>query len=203
LRLTGRRCVVVGGGAVATRRIVSLTRAGAQIVVVAPEVTPQIQDLAAAGGLMLERRRFQPADLDGAFLTMAATDDPVVNGAVAAAAQEYGVLVTVADDSAPSDFSVPALVRRKDITLSVSTGGRSPAFTRHLREQLEAWLTEDRCILLELATELRRDVRAAGRTVAPEIWQRAINDDRVAEALAAGDRQGARRMMFETLMAGR
>lgn len=203
LQLTGRRCVVVGGGGVATRRVTGLTRAGAEIVVVAPAVSPEIEALAAAGGLHLERRPFSPADLDGALLAMAATDDPVVNRQVAEAGRERGVLVTVADDSAPSDFSVPALVRRRGITLAVSTGGRSPAFARHLREQLDGWLTDERCALLELATELRRDVRSAGRTVDPEVWQRAIDDEQVRAALVSGDRAGARRRLFELLMAGR
>ena len=203
LRLTGRRCLVVGGGAVATRRIVGLTRSGAEVVVIAPDVTPEIEGLVATGGVSLEQRPFQPSDLDGVFMAMAATDSPLVNRTVAEAAAERGVLVTVADDSATSDFSVPALVRRRGITLAVSTGGRSPAFARHLREQLDAWLTDARCTLLELATELRRDVRAAGRTVDPDAWQRAIDDDRVANAIAAGDRQGARRRLFEMLMAGR
>jgi siroheme synthase-like protein len=188
---------------VATRRIAGLTRTGAEVVVVAPTVTPEIEALVATGGVTLEQRPFVPADLDGAFLAMAATDDPLVNRAVGEAAAERGILATVADDSATSDFSVPAVVRRKGITLAVSTGGRSPAFARHLREQLDGWLTEARCTLLELATELRRDVRAAGRTVDPDVWQRAIDDARVTEAIAAGDRQDARRRLFELLMAGR
>lgn len=203
LRLAGRRCVVVGGGGVATRRIPSLTRSGAEVIVVAPDVSPEIVALVATGGVTLEQRRFEPADLDGAFLAMAATDDADVNRSVVSAANERGVLVTVADDSAPSDFSVPALVRRKGITLAVSTGGRSPAFARYLREQLDGWLTEDRCTLLEIATELRRDVRSAGRGITPETWQRAIDDAQVSAAIAAGNRQEARRLLFEILMAGR
>lgn len=203
LRLTGRRCVVIGGGSVATRRVVALTRSGAEVVIVAPDVTPEIEALVATGGVQFEQRPFAPTDLDGAFMVMAATDNPIVNRQVAEAANARGIPVTVADDSAPSDFSVPALVRRKGITLAVSTGGRSPAFARYLREQLDEWLSEARCTLLEIAMELRRDVRSAGKTITPEVWKQAINDERVMEALMAGDRQEARHRLFETLMAGR
>src|SRR5581483_10821850 len=96
-------------------------------------------------------------DLDGAFLAVAATDHPDVNRAVAEAARARGVLVNVVDDPAACDFTVPATVRRGDITIAVSTGGRSPAFARHLRQALESWLTDERCSILELAAEVRRD----------------------------------------------
>ena len=203
LRLAGRRCVVVGGGSVATRKIGTLVRSGADVLVVAPEVAPEIEAFAASGGVRIERRPFQPADLDGALLAFAATDRRAVNQAVAQSAEERGVLANVADDPSASDFTNPGLVRRRDITLAVSTGGRSPAFTRFLREQLQDWLTDARCALLELVTEVRRDMRSAGKSLDAERWRRAIEDEEVARAIEAGDREGARRRIFESLMAGR
>ena len=203
LRLAGRRCVVVGGGAVATRKIGTLVRSGADVVVVAPDIAPEIEALAASGGVQIVRRPFRPADLDGALLAFAATDRRDVNEAVAASATERGVLANVADDPSASDFTNPGLVRRRDITLAVSTGGRSPAFARFLREQLQEWLTDTRCALLDVVTEVRRDLRSAGKSLDPERWRRAIDDEQVVRSIEAGDREGARRRLFESLMAGR
>lgn len=203
LRLAGRRCVVVGGGAVAARKVGTLVRSGADVVVVAPEIAPEIEAFVDSGGVRVERRPFEPADLDGALLAFAATDQRDVNRAVAEAADERGVLANVSDDPSASDFNNPGLVRRRDITLAVSTGGRSPAFTRFLREQLQDWLTDARCALLELVAEVRRDMRSAGKSLDSERWRRAIEDEQVARAIEAGDREGARRRIFESLMAGR
>ena len=203
LRVFGRRCVVVGGGQVATRKVAPLVRDGADLVVIAPAVSEEIERLGETGGVKIERRPFEPADLDGAFLAIAATDSRTVNQLVADAARERGVLVNVADDPGACDFTLPAIVRRKDITVAVSTGGRSPAFARYLREQLTDWLTDARLMLLEIMTELRRDLRSAGRSVDSATWKRAIADDEVTRAIAAGDRESARRRLFATLMAGR
>jgi precorrin-2 dehydrogenase/sirohydrochlorin ferrochelatase len=203
LRLAGRPCVVVGGGAVATRKIAGLRQAGADILVVAPDVSPNIARLAEEGALRLVARSFEPGDLDGSILVVAATDARNINRAVAEAARERRILVNVADDPGACDYSVPALVRRKDITLAISTGGRSPAFARNLREQLEAWLTDARCTLLDLLTELRRELKSAGRLPDAPAWQRAIDDPDVMRAIEVGDREGARRHLFVILMAGR
>lgn len=201
LRVYGRRCLVIGGGEVATRKIGALTRDGADLLIVAPEVSEEIQQLERIGGVQVERRPFEPADLDGVFLAIVATDNRAVNWQVVTEARARGVLVNVADDPGACDFIVPAVVRRKDIMLTVSTGGHSPAFSRYLREQLTEWLDDARLLLLELMTELRRDLRSAGRPVTSERWRRAIADARVSQALEAGDREGARRRLFERLMA--
>ena len=203
LKVAGRRCVVVGGGLVATRKVGTLVRSGADVVVVAPEVTPEIESYVASGGVQVEQRAFEPSDLDGAFLAVAATDRRSVNQMVAEAADERGVLANVADDPSRSDFTNPGLVRRRDITLAISTGGRSPAFVRFLREQLQDWLTDARCALLEVMADVRRDLRSGGRPLEPELWRRALEDEQVARSIEAGDREGARRRIFETLMPGR
>jgi len=203
LRLAGRRCVVVGGGAVATRKVGTLVRSGADVLVVAPEVAPEIEALAASDGVRVERRPFEPADLEGALLAFAATDRRAVNQAVVDAAAERGVLVNVADDPPASDFNNPGIVRRRDITLAISTGGRSPAFARFLREQLQDWLSDTRCALLDLVAEVRRDLRSAGKSPDSEGWRRALDDEQVTTAIESGDREGARRRLFQALMAGR
>jgi siroheme synthase-like protein len=201
LKLAGRRCVVVGGGSVATRKVGTLVRSGADVLVIAPDVSPEIESFVPAGGVRIEHRPFEPADLDGALLAFAATDSRAVNQTVTEEAQQRGVLMNVADDPAASDFSNPGLVRRRDITLAVSTGGRSPAFSRFLREQLQDWLTDARCALLELVTEIRRDLRSAGKPQSPERWRRALDDHETNAAMAAGDREAARRRLLKSLLA--
>jgi precorrin-2 dehydrogenase/sirohydrochlorin ferrochelatase len=199
LRLDGRRCVVVGGGSVAARKVNALVGTGADVVVVAQEVVPHLQMLADQGRLLVERRRFEPGDLDGAFLAFAATDDPKVNRAVASAARERGVPVNVADDPAGCDFTVPAVVRRGDVMVAISTGGRSPAFARHLRTDLDRWLTPERCALLDLAADLRHELRADGQAPDAEDWQRALDDPEVQRALTDGDRDAARERLLVAL----
>jgi precorrin-2 dehydrogenase/sirohydrochlorin ferrochelatase len=202
LRLAGRRCVVVGGGSVARRKIEGLIVGEADIVVVAPDVQPEIEDFAKAGTLLLERRAFQPSDLDDAVLAFAATNDRDVNQIVADAAFVRGVLVNVADDPAACDFTVPSVVHRGDVTLTASTGGRSPAFARFLREQLDLWLTDERVGLLDLSTELRRQLRATETSIDAASWRRALADPTVEWALAAGDRDEARRRLLALLFHG-
>lgn len=199
LRLAGRRCVVVGGGTVAARKIEPLVEAGADVLVVAPEIGPVIAALAETGSIRVERRPFEAADLDGASLAIAATDQPSVNRAVAQAARERGVLVNVADDPDSCDFTVPASIRRADVTLAISTDGRSPAFARHLRAELEDWLSPERCALLVLAAEVRHDLRALGPLPDPDAWQRALDDAAVRAALSRGDREGARARLLVAL----
>jgi siroheme synthase-like protein len=127
LDLHGRRCLVVGGGAVAARKIESLLQAGAsEVAVVAPEVRAEIADLATAARVEVAGRGFVPGDLDGVFLVMAATDDPEVNRVVAAAARERGVLVNAADDPAACDFIMPAVVRRGNVAVAVTTEVPAP-----------------------------------------------------------------------------
>jgi precorrin-2 dehydrogenase/sirohydrochlorin ferrochelatase len=184
---------------VAARKVRSLIEAGAEVVVVAPEVGAEVRALAEHGTVRLHERPFESGDLDGAFLAFAATDRPDVNRAVAASAGERGIMVNVADDPAACDFTVPAMVRRGDVTLAISTGGKSPAFARHLREALERWLSPERCALLDLAAELRQELRADGVLPHADAWQRALDDATVRDALAAGDRDAARARMLVAL----
>ena len=130
LDLRGRRCVVAGGGAVARRKTEGLLAAGADVLVVAPEVS-EMPD-----GAAVERRAARLADLDGAVLVVCATDDPAANAALAREAQRLGVLANVVDDPDGGDFAVPAVVRRGALQVGVSTGGASPALARRLRDEL-------------------------------------------------------------------
>jgi glutamyl-tRNA reductase len=132
-----RPCLVVGAGTVATRKVAGLLDAGANVVVVAPETTDEIRGLAEAGRIRLVSRDFQPGDADGTFIAFAATDDKSVNGAVLEACRERNVLCCRVDGSwVESDFVTPATFRNGDLTVSVSTGGRSCRHSRLVKDNL-------------------------------------------------------------------
>ncbi|MBO7745467.1 bifunctional precorrin-2 dehydrogenase/sirohydrochlorin ferrochelatase [Paenibacillus sp. MWE-103] len=135
--LTGRRCVVVGGGPVAERKTLGLLDGGAgELIVVAPRVTAKLEELAVSGSIALERREYMESDADGAFLLFAATDDRLLNGRVAADAARLGALVNTADAGGEGDFATPAAVRRGELVIAVTTGGASPVLAALLRRRL-------------------------------------------------------------------
>jgi precorrin-2 dehydrogenase/sirohydrochlorin ferrochelatase len=135
--LERRHSVVIGGGNVAARKVAGLLEAGARVTVISPALAPELETLAEAGRVVFIGRDYCTGDLAGAFLAIAATDEPAVNQAVWQEAEQLGCLVNVVDDPAHSNFIVPAVVRRGDVSVAVSTGGASPALARHLRERLE------------------------------------------------------------------
>jgi len=141
LRLAGRRVLVVGGGAVATRRIPALLEAGAEVVVVSPDLTPALRDRAGAGRLRWIARRFEPADLDGAWLVHVAVDDPVAAAAVSAAAAERRIFCVRADDREAATAWTPAVARHGPLTVAV-LGGGDPRRAVALRDAIRTGLTE-------------------------------------------------------------
>jgi len=158
LAVRGRVCLVVGGGAVAERKVRALLAEGAAVRVVSPTLTPALAAEAAAGNLSHRDGPFVPADLTGAFLAFAATDDAAVNAAVAAAAEAAGVPVNVADDPSRSTFLVPSTFRRGEVAVAVSTGGASPALAKRLRADLEEKVGGEYAALARLLGEARQEV---------------------------------------------
>ena len=161
LKLTGRRCVVVGAGHLAESKIASLRAADAAVTVIAPEASEAIAEQAAAGELTLQRRPYQQGDLAGAFLVVAATNDPAVNRAVFAEATATGVLSNAVDDPPFCDFYFPSVVRRGDLQIAISTAGNSPALAQQLRKELNEQLPLDLGDWLADLGNLRREVVAA------------------------------------------
>ena len=138
LKLTRRRCLVVGAGKIAEGKIASLLDAGARVRVVAPQATVAIAAWARHRRILWSQRVFEPADLDKAFLVIAATSSVRVHRAVFREARRRGVLCNAVDEPTRCDFYYPAVVRRGDLQIAVSTGGRSPALAQRLRRELEA-----------------------------------------------------------------
>lgn len=171
LDLRGRRCVVAGGGAVARRKAEGLVAAGADVLVVAPEVGEMPE------GAVIERRAARLADLDGAVLAVCATDDPAANAALAREARRRGVLVNVVDDPDAGDFTVPAVLRRGALQVGVSTGGASPALARRLRDELAGHVGDEYGALAAVLAELRAawEPRAKAAGVPPAARHAAWN----------------------------
>ena len=158
LKLTGRPCTVIGAGHLAESKIESLLAAAARLTVIAPQASPRIADLAAAGELTLHLRAYAPGDLAGQFLVVAATNIPAVNRAVFAEAESAGVLINAVDDPPFCDFYFPSVVRRGDLQIAISTGGESPALAQRLRQEINAALPLDAGDWLAELGNLRREV---------------------------------------------
>ena len=171
LRLSGRRCVVVGGGRIAARKVEGLLAAGADVTVIAPEIDPGI------AGVQIERRAYRSGDLDGAWLAITATGDPGVDGQVYADGEVAGVLVNSADDPEHCAFTLPAVARQGSITVAVSTGGRSPAYAVWLRDRLGAELGPEHEALLRLLEEHRSALRSEGTPTEGLSWQDALESE--------------------------
>jgi precorrin-2 dehydrogenase/sirohydrochlorin ferrochelatase len=132
----GREAVIIGGGTVALRKAGTLLQAGASIRIIAREICPELSALADSGRLQVRIGNYRAADLDGAFLVVAATDNIVINGQVRADARDRGILVAVADNPASGDCTFPAILRRGDLEIAVSTGGLCPTFAVDVRNEI-------------------------------------------------------------------
>jgi siroheme synthase-like protein len=198
LLVRGRRVVVVGGGRVAARKVEPLLDLGARVVVVAPDVVPEIRAWADAGRCQLVERAFEPGDLDDAWLAFSATDVPGVNAAVFAAGDAARVWVNGADDPANCSFTMMSVVRRADVVVAFGTGGRSPALAAHLRRMLTEELGPEYEVLLELLSEAREDLRASGRSSEDADWQRAF-DSGIVDLVRAGRVTDAKELLNSCL----
>jgi precorrin-2 dehydrogenase/sirohydrochlorin ferrochelatase len=190
MNLSRRRCVVIGGGAVAERRVEGLLAADADLTLISPSVTARLKALATEGSIRLLFREYENGDLPGFDLVFVASDDHLINKAVLAEARAQKVWVNSADDPENCDFILPALVRRGDLAVAISTGGVSPATTRLVREELEKYLTTEYASLVRIAGEVRRVLREKSIVASPRAWnealrgefRRLLNDNRDAEA---------------------
>jgi precorrin-2 dehydrogenase/sirohydrochlorin ferrochelatase len=177
LDLTDRPCLVVGGGAIAQRKVAGLVGAGARVTVVSPSLAPALLSLATEAPLSWRPREYVAGDVAGFSLVMVATGDRAVNAAVAAECRERGVWVNCADDPARCDFILPSVFRRGAVAVAVSTGGASPTMARLVREELEALLSGDVASLTEIMAEVRRALMEAGISPGADRWRRAVDGE--------------------------
>ena len=181
LDLRGRRCLVVGGGAIGERKARDLLVCGALVSVVSPTVTPGLGALVATGHVHHRARRFRRWDVRGCVVVVAATGDARVDQAVAAEARRRHALVNVVDDAAHCDFIVPSVLRRGPLQIAVSTSGRSPALAREIRRRLEPLFSAE---FGELVEEAGRE-RAKARATAPTPVARIAAGERAAATVSA------------------
>jgi len=172
LDVAGRPCLVVGGGPVALQKVRGLADAGAQVTVVAPTVEADIEPLAK-----VERRPYEPGEVAGYRLAVAATDDPAVNRQVFLDGEAAGVWVNSADDPDRCTFTLPAVVRRGPLMLTVATGGHSPAVSSWLRSRLDEEYGPEYETLIALLAEERAAIQAEGRSTEGLAWQKALDSD--------------------------
>ena len=179
LAVDGRRCLVVGGGRVAARKVAGLLASGARVHVVATAVTEAVRSLAGAveppGALEWEERPYRAGEVAGFHLAVAATDREEVNRQVRRDGEEAGVWVNRADDAADSSFTLPAVLRRGDLVVTVATGGRSPALSAWLLDRLEREIGPEYEVLLDVVAAERAARLADGRRVAPSDWLKALD----------------------------
>ena len=200
LNLKGKRVVVIGGGEVAERKVESLLETGASITVVSPEATARLSELANQKQIELHKRPYHSADCTGAALVLSATDDPEVSTSVWNAARASGALVNTADQPGLCDFIMPAVVRRGDLTIAISTGGASPALAARLRSRLSRMVGPEYERLLDLLArarpEIRRRVQCGNHRKA--LHYRILDSD-VMSLLEQNDGNGAERRLHEII----
>ena len=192
LDLNGKKCVVIGGGSVGERKVEMLLEFGASVTVVAPEITPAIRELASQKTIRYVPGVYTPSSLLGIFLAIAATSERGVNRAISEECQRRGILVNVADDPDICTFFVPAIVRRGDFTIGVSTSGRSPALAKRVRESLESSFGPEYGELAEIMGDLRDEVKAKYEDPEDRVraYERILDSD-VLDLLAKGKRDEA------------
>jgi precorrin-2 dehydrogenase/sirohydrochlorin ferrochelatase len=156
--LENRDVLVVGGGIVAERKVETLLETGARITVVSPQITEQLQNYAHSNRLTIRQRDFTPSDVDGVTLIISATDDPTTQSEVASIAASKNILVNTVDKPELCSFIVPAILRRGDITIAISTSGKSPSLAAELRSRLDRILSDDIARTARVLGAVRQEV---------------------------------------------
>lgn len=197
LDLTDAKCLVIGGGEVAVRKVTALAEAGARATVIAPEIDPRIE---AISGVEIVRRGYDKGDLSGHVLIFAATDDTSLNAEIYREASEHGILVNSVDDPEHCSFIVPSVLRRGDLTIAVSTSGRSPGLSRKLRRELEEVFGPEYADYVRLLGEMRSKVKAryASQSDREAAFMRML-DGGILELLREGKADEARQRALECI----
>jgi precorrin-2 dehydrogenase / sirohydrochlorin ferrochelatase len=190
LKLEGRRALLVGGGSIAEQKLGGLLEAGASVTVVAPQASLTIREKASDRRLQWFAREFQPSDLDHTFIVIAATGNPEVNERVFREAEARGILCNAVDEPERCHFYYPAVVRRGDLQIAISTNGKSPALAQRIRIELETmfdiayadwlqWLGDVRDLYFRARVEREQRVRALHHIASHSVFERFRRSPRV------------------------
>jgi precorrin-2 dehydrogenase/sirohydrochlorin ferrochelatase len=162
LDVANRRCFVVGGGDVAERKVLRLLECGARVIVIGKTLSPALKVMTENGSIDWIEGDYDETHLRDAFLIIGATDRKEVNAKVSKDARGKGILVNIVDDPGKCDFILPSLFNRGDLTVAISTGGKSPALAKKMREELEGLYGPEYLVLLNLLGAVREKIRARG-----------------------------------------
>ena len=197
----GRNCLVIGGGPLGEEKVVKLLECNAKVIVIAPEVTPAVEKLAAEGQVEWLMREYRTGDLAQAFIAIASTDDDDTDRQISAEAEERNVLLNVVDVTHLCTFIAPSVARRGEVTVATSTGGASPALARTFREKLESSRILEFADLAPILARGRAELRHRGLRVPPDHWQRCITEE-LLDIVQSGDEASAYQLLEEGLLAG-
>jgi siroheme synthase-like protein len=204
LRLTGRRCVVVGGGEVGLEKVEGLLACDGRVVLIAPEAEPALQELAAEGSIEWVRREYETGDLEGTFIAIAATADTDVNIRVYEDAERRAMLVNVVDVPPLCNFILPAIVRTGPLAIAISTAGASPALAKRMKAEIAATYGEPYARLAVLLNEVRGWAKGTLPTYQDRkvFFEGIVNGDPdPIELLRAGDEPAARELIAAAMRA--
>ena len=199
LNLRGKKCVVVGGGKVALRKVTTLLDCGADITVISPKPHAEISKLFKNKAIRLVRRNYERGDLRRAALSIAATHMKKINRKVAEESKKNGTPVNVVDDAELSDFIIPSSFRRGDLSVAVSTSGMSPALAKKIRAKLEKKIGIEYAYLLSLIAEIRSEIKKKGLRVSAKTWQESLDLDSLILLLKAGRHEEAKATLLGKL----
>ena len=202
LNIQGKRCVVIGAGKVALRKVKMLLDCVARVSVISPKPHLEIVRLSKEKRIQLIQRGYKPRDLKKSAIVIACTDVKEVNRKVADEARRTGLLVNVADDPELSNFIIPSFFRRGNLTVSVSTSGKSPALARKIRMKLEKSFGKEYASLLSLVGEVRSALKKKGYIVDADVWQEALDLDMLIQLVRSGQRNKAKDILLRKLLRG-
>lgn len=203
LDIKKRNCLVVGGGAVGTRKVNTLLACGARVTVVSPDPAQQLKEMAAEGSITLKERAYRTVDLEDMFLVIGATDDEMLNRQISEEAEQIGILCNIADRPEACNFILPSVVQRGDLVITISTSGQSPALAKRLRRKLEAQFGEEYADFLLLMGVIRKKLLSQAHE--PEAHKALFNqliDSDLIELLRTGQRKQLNLLLYKILGEG-
>lgn len=196
LDIEERPVLIIGGGNVCARKAETMRRYGARVTIVSPEFTAEIETWGAAGDVTLRRKTYEEADLDGAAIVIASTDDPCINGRIARDCRRRRIPVNVVDVTHLCEFIVPAIVEQGSIQIAVSTGGKSPALARTLKEDLIDFVGPEYAEVNDVLGTLRK---SAKKVLPTDVDRKRFFDGIIAAGILGMLREGDRRGAYATI----
>ena len=196
LDIEDRAVLIIGGGNVCARKAETMMKYGARVTVVSPEFTDEIEGWASEGRLAVKRKRYDESDLDGANIVIASTDDQAVNERIAADCRARRIPVNVVDVTPLCEFIVPAIIEKGSVQIAISTGGKSPALARTLKEDLQRLVGPEYAEVNDVLGTLRD---GAKRVLPTDVDRKRFFDGIIAEGVLDLLREGKRREAYETI----